>query len=501
MSTAGKRLARPGPLGFADAAAGQHDAHPGPGPLQLGQQALAADHLGLGVLAHGAGVDDDEVRPPPSMRRGSQPDGEELAGHLLGVALVHLAAERPDEEARAGCRASGRNSARPAVHGRRGGGLARTAGVELERRVSSVDRSWHAARSRRPRAARATRRAPRRPRRARRAWREPRHTSRRRRGSRCRRSGPGAARRQGRHLGHRRRVEAAVVDLQPAEPGLDQLADQVAPHRRRRRSGPARAGRRRPGWPRWPRAGPAPGAARRPAGPGPAGAAWRRRRSGRGRRRPGSGRSAGGPATTPARAGPRPAAGRRRQCPAPAGAATHQLEPRESRLSRWRSRAASKASSAGSTPRPRMCSSPSQRRSMPVATLLISTAGHELQRQRRAGRARTARERRPGCRGRPGPGPDARRRGGLDERARLQDAVGAAAVGVEIDARRIAAARPARPVSCGTRCRGSASIRCSLARVVAVAPGAGHLRPRRCAGCARSPRPGRWPRRRRSGRR
>src|ERR1035437_1573233 len=44
------------------------------------------------------------------------------------------------------------------------------------------------------------------------------------------------------------------------------------------------------------------------------------------------------------------------------------------RDSRWRCRAASKASSSGSTPRPRMCNSPSQSRSMPDATLLISTA-------------------------------------------------------------------------------------------------------------------------------
>ena len=44
--------------------------------------------------------------------------GEQPPGHLLGVAPVHLAAERPDEEPRQACGASGRNSVEPRVIGR-----------------------------------------------------------------------------------------------------------------------------------------------------------------------------------------------------------------------------------------------------------------------------------------------------------------------------------------------------------------------------------------------
>ncbi len=87
-----------GPLGLADATARQHDSEAGLSSLELGELALAADDLRLGVLADGAGVDDDQVG---QLHRGcsAAPDGEQLTGHLLGVAQVHLAAERPDEEA------------------------------------------------------------------------------------------------------------------------------------------------------------------------------------------------------------------------------------------------------------------------------------------------------------------------------------------------------------------------------------------------------------------
>ena len=72
---------------------------PGRRALQIGQDALAADHLGLGVLADGAGVDDDKAGVLHGVGARAA-GGEELPGHLLGVALVHLAAEGPDEEAR-----------------------------------------------------------------------------------------------------------------------------------------------------------------------------------------------------------------------------------------------------------------------------------------------------------------------------------------------------------------------------------------------------------------
>jgi hypothetical protein len=64
---------------------------------------LATDHLLLGGLADRAGVDHDEVGRLHRGRLGTA-RGEQAAGHLLGVAPVHLAAERPDVEAREGRR-------------------------------------------------------------------------------------------------------------------------------------------------------------------------------------------------------------------------------------------------------------------------------------------------------------------------------------------------------------------------------------------------------------
>src|SRR5205814_331580 len=59
----------------------------------------AADDLLLGRLADRAGVDDDEVGR--LHRCGFSAAGpEQPAGHLLRIAAVHLAAQRPDEEAR-----------------------------------------------------------------------------------------------------------------------------------------------------------------------------------------------------------------------------------------------------------------------------------------------------------------------------------------------------------------------------------------------------------------
>ena len=72
---------------------------PGFRGLQPRQVPLATDHLLLGRLADGAGVDHHEVR---LVERGCLVAAcrKQPAGHLLGVAVVHLAAERPDVEAR-----------------------------------------------------------------------------------------------------------------------------------------------------------------------------------------------------------------------------------------------------------------------------------------------------------------------------------------------------------------------------------------------------------------
>ncbi len=92
---------QPRTVRFAHRAAGHDHAQAGVRGLEPVQVPLAADDLGLGRLADRAGVDHDEVggvhRHRLRAARGQQP-----ARHLLGVALVHLAAERPDEERRQG---------------------------------------------------------------------------------------------------------------------------------------------------------------------------------------------------------------------------------------------------------------------------------------------------------------------------------------------------------------------------------------------------------------
>ena len=105
--------AQPGPVRLAHGAAGQHDAQPRVGRLEPRELALPADHLLLGALADRAGVDHDEVGRL-ERRRLLAAGGQQAAGHLLGVAPVHLAAERPDVEARqrARLRAGTRRGAR-----------------------------------------------------------------------------------------------------------------------------------------------------------------------------------------------------------------------------------------------------------------------------------------------------------------------------------------------------------------------------------------------------
>ena len=89
--------AEPVAMRLADRAPGQHDPETGVRLLQACQVSLAADDLLLRALADRAGVDDDQVgrfhRGCLGTARREQP-----AGHLLGIAPVHLAAERPQVE-------------------------------------------------------------------------------------------------------------------------------------------------------------------------------------------------------------------------------------------------------------------------------------------------------------------------------------------------------------------------------------------------------------------
>ncbi len=96
-------LVEPIEVHLAHRAAGHHHPHRRVGRLELVELALAPDDLGLGRLADRAGVDDDEVRLVHRGRLGAA-GGEQPPGHLLRVAPVHLAAERPDVEARQGAR-------------------------------------------------------------------------------------------------------------------------------------------------------------------------------------------------------------------------------------------------------------------------------------------------------------------------------------------------------------------------------------------------------------
>ena len=90
---------QPAAIRLADGAAGQHDPHRRVGGLEPRQLSLPADDLLLRALADRAGVDDDEVGRV-HRRRLVAAGRQEATGHLLRVAAVHLAAQRPDVEAR-----------------------------------------------------------------------------------------------------------------------------------------------------------------------------------------------------------------------------------------------------------------------------------------------------------------------------------------------------------------------------------------------------------------
>ena len=180
---------QPGPVRLAHRAAGEHHAHPRVGRLEPGQLAHPADDLLLGALADRAGVDDDEVggleRVGLLAAGGQQPPG-----HLLRIAAVHLAAERPDVEARQGP-GLGQVLGEAVVGGRSPAGAARS--VRVGGTISSigsarlrVDRSVMAVRASLHRARRRGCRRP--PRAGPTGPRAPRRTCPCRRGSRCRRS-------------------------------------------------------------------------------------------------------------------------------------------------------------------------------------------------------------------------------------------------------------------------------------------------------------------------
>ena len=86
--------------------------------------ALPADDLLLGRLTNRTCVDHDEFCRVDRVR-GRAPGGEEPPGHLLGVASVHLASERPHEEDGQGC-GLGQVFDEPAV--RRGRRMCRSTG-------------------------------------------------------------------------------------------------------------------------------------------------------------------------------------------------------------------------------------------------------------------------------------------------------------------------------------------------------------------------------------
>ncbi len=151
------------------------------------------------------------------------------------------------------------------------------------------------------------------------------------------------------------------------------------------------------------------------------------------------------------------------------------------RSPRWAARAASNASSSGSIPKPRMCSSPSHSPRSRVTRALISTPGMSS----RPGGIGGRRHEFPiaGQRVVVGDGqqPDA----GLGGRARparlrRQDTVGAGRVGVQVDRGRRRRDDRARLAAAGTAWRPTRAGR---------SPAAG-LTPRRAAGCARWPAPG-----------
>ena len=91
------------PVPFANRAAGQNHTHRSVGILEALEVPLPSDDLLLGQLADGAGVDHHEIGLV-HRRRLNRASGQQSAGHLLRVAPVHLAAERPDVKPRQGAR-------------------------------------------------------------------------------------------------------------------------------------------------------------------------------------------------------------------------------------------------------------------------------------------------------------------------------------------------------------------------------------------------------------
>ncbi len=73
----------------------------GPFLLEPGEPAEIGIELLLGLLTDGAGVDDDDVR---ALRTGGfrRAGPAENSGDVLGIVLVHLTAEGPDEDLQAG---------------------------------------------------------------------------------------------------------------------------------------------------------------------------------------------------------------------------------------------------------------------------------------------------------------------------------------------------------------------------------------------------------------
>ena len=143
---------QPGPVRLAHGAAGQHDPQPGVRGLEPSEMALPPDDLLLGALADGAGVDDDQVGVVHRRRLGAT-GGEESTGHLLRVAAVHLAAQRPDVEARQrrelgdvlGEAVVDRRGRRSGLGARTlGGAMSSTGSARFEMRVSVTAAPWYA---------------------------------------------------------------------------------------------------------------------------------------------------------------------------------------------------------------------------------------------------------------------------------------------------------------------------------------------------------------------
>ena len=90
-----------GPVALAHGTTGQDHAEGRVRGLERGERALPADDLRLGRLADRARVDDHEVGRLDPRGLGAART-QEPAGHLLRIASVHLATQRPDPEAREG---------------------------------------------------------------------------------------------------------------------------------------------------------------------------------------------------------------------------------------------------------------------------------------------------------------------------------------------------------------------------------------------------------------